>query len=266
MERGTFDRFRALVYQQSGITLGENKLALVNARVAKRLRALGLSDVKSYLDYVQRDERADEVVNLLDVISTNVTSFYREPDHFQFIAERFEEWLARGQQRFRFWCAASSSGEEPYTLAMTLLETAGRRPVDVKILGTDISTRMLERCRAAEYPEERMQSVPAALRTRYFTRVRDNGASRLVAGAPLRRVTVFRRLNLAEPPFPMKGPLDAVFCRNVMIYFDDTVRRGLLSDIHRLLRDDGFLFVGHAESLTGMVSAFRTVQPSVYRK
>ena len=266
MDRETFDRFRALVYQRSGITLGENKQALVNARVAKRLRALGLADAKSYLEFVQRDDRNEEVVHLLDVISTNVTSFYREPDHFDFITQRFTEWLDDGQRRFRFWCAAASSGEEPYTLAMTLIEAAGGRGIDLKILGTDISTRMLEHCQAAEYPEERMEAVPSSLRARYFTRVKDNGSARLVAGDALRRVTVFRRLNLAEPPFPMKGPLDAVFCRNVMIYFDDAVRRRLLADVYRLLRGDGFLLVGHTESLAGMVSDFRTVRPSIYRK
>src|SRR5690349_11738643 len=143
MDKKTFDSFRDFIYQASGISLGANKEALVCARVGKRMRAVGIGDYKGYLDYVMRDQSGAEVVQLLDAVSTNVTNFFREPEHFDFVQTAMQRWIGAGQRRFRFWSAASSTGEEPYTLAMTLLETTGTQTLDLKILATDISTRVL---------------------------------------------------------------------------------------------------------------------------
>ncbi len=266
MEAATFNRFREIVYERSGISLGPNKESLVSARIGKRIRALALSDHNAYLQYVMEDRSGEEVIHLIDAISTNVTSFFRESAHFDFLAKVVAEWRARGQQRFRFWSAASSTGEEPYSMAITLLEALGRSDSDVKILATDISTRVLEKCRAGEYKQDRMQSVPPLLRDRYFDCERHGHETVYVAKPALKRMITFTRINLAEPPFPMQGPFDAVFCRNVMIYFDNTVRSNLLAEIYRLVKPRGYLFVGHAESLTGMMSSFKTVEPSVYIK
>ncbi len=268
LDRKTFETLRRFVYEKSGITLGETKRALVSARLSKRMRVLGIADYDDYLGYVMDDQTGIELTHLLDAISTNVTSFYRESEHFEFTARVFAEWLDQGQRRFRFWSAASSTGEEPYTLAMTLLDTAGSRSgIDMKILATDINTQVLAKCRDGKYPEDKIKTVPEPMKSKYFERVYDkDGETFYTAKQSLKSIIVFRRLNLSQPPFPMKGPLDIIFCRNVMIYFDNTVRKNMLADMHRLLKPGGYLMVGHAESLTGLVKGFNAVKPSIYKK
>ena len=265
MDTKTFQQFRDFIYEKSGITLGPQKMALVSARVGKRMRILNLSDYKAYLKLVRGDSSGAELVQLLDAISTNVTSFYREPVHYNVLAEFLEQWAKSGQTRFRIWCAASSSGEEPYCLAMTVLETLGDlRGLDLRILATDISTRVLEKARCGEYAEDKIEPVPAILKNRYFTKLQRNGERIYQAKIELRRVLSFNRLNLSEVPFPMNGPFDAIFCRNVMIYFDNAVRIDLLKEMHRLLKPAGCLMIGHSESLTGIPVSFKSKQPAVY--
>jgi chemotaxis protein methyltransferase CheR len=266
LEPATFEKYRALIYEKSGIALAPGKEALVSARVAKRLRALMLDDHRVYLRLLKEDESGQELIQLLDAISTNVTSFYREPLHFQMLEKIVGEWRGKGQQRFRIWCAASSTGEEPYTIAMTLREVFGTAPVDARLLATDISTKVLARAQEGIYTEERVKPVPKTLLSRYFDKRGLRDTPEYAVRQSLKDMVLFRRLNLATPPFPMRGPLDIVFCRNVMIYFDNQVRSRLLGEIHRLLKPGGYLFVGHAESLTGMVSPFKLVRPSVYWK
>lgn len=266
MDKDTFNSFRDLVYKRSGISLSEGKEALVSARVAKRMRTLGIQEHREYLNYVVQDPTDNEIVHLLDSISTNVTSFFRESQHFDFVTQAMQQWLAQGQKRFRFWSAACSTGEEPYSLAMTLGEVATGRGLDIKILATDISTRVLDRAVEGFYEPERIETVPAILRERYLTPHSDGRVAYYAIKDPLRAMITFKRLNLSTPPFPMQGPMDIIFCRNVMIYFDNRVRAGLLAEMYRLLKPGGYLMVGHAESLTGMVSDFKAVRPSVYIK
>ncbi len=266
MDRRTFEAFRVLVYEKSGITLGPQKEALVSARVSKRMRALEVPDHRAYLRFVQEDRTGQEIVQLIDAISTNVTSFFREEDHFSFLAEKATEWLAQGQRRFRIWCAAASTGEEPYTIAMTLTEATNSHACDLRILATDISTRVLRHCLEADYDDERVAKIPGALRRRYLEEHHNGNGRRHRVRDELRQLMLFKRLNLAKPPFPMKGPLDMVFCRNVMIYFDNDIRTGLLREVYRMLKPGGYLIVGHAESLTGMLTNFKTVRPSIYIK
>ena len=266
MDRRTFDRFRRLVYEKSGIALGPGKEALVSARVDRRLRALGIDNYGTYLHRVTHDHSGEEIVQLLDAISTNVTSFFREPAHFEFLAQAMVEWQDAGQRRFRVWSAACSTGEEPYSIAITMLGAARSADLDVKILATDISTRVLETCRQGTYPQERLDGVPPALRDHYFTQDGSQNPPRYAVKDLLSRMIVFKRLNLSAPPFPMRGPLDVIFCRNVMIYFDRAVRVRLLQELWRLLKPGGYLLVGHAESLTAMMGEFDTVRPSIYVK
>jgi chemotaxis protein methyltransferase CheR len=256
------------VYQSSGISLNDTKEALVSARVAKRMRALGMSDYGAYLQRVEEDRDGTEIVHLIDAISTNVTSFFREPAHFELLSSLVTRWADEGQKRFRFWSAASSTGEEPYTMAMTLLEAArGRSPLDMRILATDISTTVLQKCREGAYSADKLNGVPPQYRERYFDLRKDpRGSPAYVAKDCMKNLLSFQRLNLSQPPFPMRGPLDVVFCRNVMIYFDNSVRMKLLEEIHRLLKPGGYLMVGHAESLTGMMSNLKVFRPSVYVK
>jgi len=265
MSRKTFARFRTLIYQLSGIALGEGKEGLVRARVSKRMRALGLVDYDAYLEQLMADVTGDEIIELLDVISTNVTSFFREESHFALLSQLGKQWASEKRSRLRLWSAACSTGEEPYTMAMTLLAASEGTATDLKILATDLSTRALDAARAGLYGPDKTACIPRELRARYFERDAKRPAV-LRAGAELRRTVSFARLNLAEIPFPMSGPFDVVFCRNVMIYFDAEVRRRLLSQIQQLLRPGGYLFVGHSESLSGMTAGLRTVQASVYVK
>lgn len=266
MDKATFDVFRDIVYEKSGITLSSKKVALVTARVGKRMRALGIASHREYLDYILRDQTEREFVYLIDAISTNVTSFYREAVHFDFLSKLMTEWLAKGQTRFRLWSAASSTGEEPYTIAITLLEAAKGRNIDMRLLATDISTQVLAKCAEGIYGADKVKPVAPALRDTYFDRVKDAGETKFAAKDVIKRMVTFRRLNLSTPPFPMKGPLDVVFCRNVMIYFDNTVRKGILDETVRLLKPGGYLMVGHSESLTSMMCNLKSVQPSIYMK
>jgi len=266
MDQKVFEQFQQLVYEKSGISLGPQKVALVTARVGKRIRALNISDHEEYLAYVKRDEKGDELVQLLDAISTNVTSFFREAAHFDILAELLADWRKRGQTQFRIWCAASSTGEEPYCLAMTAMEAFQGASVDLRILATDISTRVLDIARKGQYNASKLETVPKQLLDKYFHPPARGGEPVYTVKPELRRLISFNRLNLSTPPFPMKGPMDAVFCRNVMIYFDNVVRTRLVKEIHRLLRPDGYLMVGHSESLTGIDVPFKTMKPAVYKK
>ncbi len=267
MEMGSrvFQDFRSLVYARSGIALGEGKEALVSARIGKRLRHLGLVDFDAYLDWVKGRDGEEEMVHLLDAISTNVTSFFREPAHFEFVAECMRKWMATGQQRFRFWSAASSTGEEPYTLAMTLRESK-ENGEDIRILATDISTRVLEAAKQGRYAAAKLQSLPDGFAKRYFTNLHPKEGSEFEIKEELKRMVLFKRLNLAFPPFPMAGSMDMILCRNVMIYFDNPVRKRLLEEFYRLLKPGGYLLVGHSESLTGLAGKFKTIRPSIYLK
>ncbi len=266
MNQHVFEQFKRLVYDASGITLGPQKVALVNARVSRRMRILGIEEHAHYLQYVTEDESSHELVLLLDSISTNVTSFFREPAHYDVLRKLIHEWDIAQQPRFRIWCAASSTGEEPYCLAMTTLEALGRRHPDFRILATDISTSVLQRAREGTYAAAAMEPVSESLRKKYF-RVQGQGPERsFKVTDELRNIISFNRLNLSAPPFPMKGPMDVVFCRNVMIYFDLAVRTRLVQEITRLLKPGGYLMIGHSESLTGIEAPLRVIQPAVYQK
>jgi chemotaxis protein methyltransferase CheR len=260
-----FQEFRDLLYKASGITLGDGKESLVTSRLGKRMRALELPDFRSYLDFLGTREGEDEMILMLDAISTNVTSFFREAGHFDLIRDLMAEWTRQGQRRFRFWSAASSSGEEPYTLAMTLAEClpAG---CDVRILATDISTRILAAAQRGRYAASKLESLPPGFASRYFRRVGGGSGELYEVDEALKRMILFRRLNLSTPPFPMQGPLDVILVRNVMIYFDNTVRKRLLDECLRLLKPGGYLLVGHAESLAGLTGDFKCLRPSVYAK
>lgn len=256
-----YEAIRTLVHRRAGIALGGSKQALVQARLAKRLRKLELSTYDEYLEYLDGPDSDEEIVQLLDAISTNFTSFFREEKHFDLLAQIVREASQKGLHRFRLWCAAASTGEEPYTLSMVVQEAAPAIN-DLKILATDISTRVLKSCREGAYDAQKFKNVPEPLQRRWW--VRDGGS--FLAGESLRKPLTFARMNLAEAPYAMKGPFDVIFCRNVMIYFDTEGRRKFVNEARRLLAPGGHLFVGSSESLAGIADGFTSVMPSVYRK
>ena len=261
----TFKKLCKVVYDNVGIVLNDNKKALVSARVRKRMTILGIDQFRDYYDYLQHESSGKELVQLLDVISTNVTHFFREAEHFDILSEAATQWVSNGQKKFRFWSAACSTGQEPYAMAMTLSEIKGMQSADLKILGTDISTQVLSHSRQGLYEEKHLKTIPPKLKNKYFEK-RQNGEVSFEIKDSIKKLISFKRLNLAKPPFPMQGPLDAVFCCNVMIYFDNKVRTILINEIYRLLKPGGYLIVGNAESLSGLDTEFKPVKPSVYIK
>jgi len=258
--------FQEILYAQSGIVLKDSKRSLVESRVAQRLRALNMHSYSQYLDYLQSGTPGDELVHLIDVISTNVTKFFREPDHFEILDESVERWVADGRKQLRFWSAACSTGEEPYTMAMTLQPHQQRHDLDLKILATDISTRVLAHAQTGHYAADRVASVPDELRARYFRSRFGSEQEAYVVADELKSLILFRRLNFKKFPYPIKGAFDGIFCRNAMIYFDRDLRTRMVYEFAKLLRPGGILMIGHSETLIGIEKKYRTIKPSVYER
>ena len=259
-----FQKVSELVHRMCGIKLRAGKEALVRSRLMKRLRALGLPGFKEYFKYLENDTTGQELGNMIDVITTNKTSFFRESDHFEFLRQEVIPTL-KGKQG-RFWSAGCSSGEEPYSLAILLREELpGIDRMDVKILATDISVRMLERVRTAVYDAEVLTPIAPVLVQKYFDCFRNDNGYHYRVKDSLRVMVKHARLNLMDP-WPMKGPFNAIFCRNVMIYFDRPTQERLINRFFDLLEPGGNLFVGHSESLSSITHSFNYVKPAVYRK
>jgi chemotaxis protein methyltransferase CheR len=267
MDAAVFRQLKQIAYDKAGIELRPGKESLVSARVNKRLRALGLESYREYMKVLDGGRNETELIQFLDVISTNFTNFYRERVHFEVLDKHLKDLASHDQRRFRIWCAAASSGEEPYTLAITVREALAGVQADAKILATDISTRVLMQAVRGMYPKKTVEPVPASLRKKYFdVRSDEAGESIFIVRDPLRELLAFKRLNLNETPYPMRGPLDAIFVRNVMIYFDDPMRQKVIDQMERLLAPGGLLFIGHSETLTTIKTSLKTQQVSVYRK
>ncbi|GLQ48924.1 CheR family methyltransferase [Dyella flava] len=264
-----FQFLRDFVYQHCGISLGEQKRQLVQGRLLRRLRALGLKDFSGYCELLRRDPDG-ELGELASVISTNVTSFFREMHHYDLLVEELlPRWLEAKKQsgRLRIWSAGCSTGEEPYALAMVLAEALERTgsKVDARILATDLSPQALETARAGTYAMERMGGVSDARRNRWF--LRGEGAYEGLAQVHprLRELVTIQPLNLLHD-WPMRGPFDAIFCRNVVIYFDKPTKQRLFERYAGLLEQGGYLFLGHSESMYGLSDSFELVGRTVYRK
>jgi chemotaxis protein methyltransferase CheR len=251
LDEASFQRVARLASEVAGIHLRPGKETLVQMRLASRLRAVGAASFSEYLDAVEGSPD-DELTRFIEALTTHKTSFFREAHHFEFLAA----WSKGRTGPVRGWSAGCSSGEEPYTLAMILLDALGPA-ADFRILGTDISASVLASARAGAYDEEALSAIPARFRSR-FVRGRAMGPE---IGARVR----FARLNLMGA-WPMRGPFDFIFCRNVMIYFDRETRHRLCQRFHRLLGPGGHLFLGHSESLMAGAEGFSYVQPAVYRK
>jgi chemotaxis protein methyltransferase CheR len=262
LEPRQVQKISELVYRTAGINLKQNKEALVRARLMKRLRTLGIRRVEEYIELIESDPAGPEIGCLIDVMTTNKTSFFRETEHFSFLRDSVLPQMTT--VRLRFWSAACSSGEEPYTLAIVLREhLAGLDGRDVRILATDISRRMLAKAREAVYPQAVVQEAPLAQYRKYFTPLTGSGAVRVAA--EVRRMVHLAYLNLMEP-WPMKGAFQVIFCRNVMIYFDRSTQQALIQRFWDRLEEGGYLFVGHSEGLSAIHHRFRYVRPAVYRK
>jgi chemotaxis protein methyltransferase CheR len=264
-----FVRFQALVHREAGIWLSPAKKALLVGRLAKRLRALGLASLRDYYELARTDEA--ERTHMLDCISTNETHFFREPRHFELLAGRvYPAWQAaatagRRPRRIRAWSAACSTGEEPYSLAMSLLQAFPRGlGWSIDILATDLSTRALDQARRAVWPIAKSGEIPTPFLKRFMLRGTGGEEGRMKVGPELEPLVRFARLNLNDEAYPRLGEFDLVFCRNVLIYFDAAAKARVLERLAGHLAPDGLLFLGHAESAGAASGLLRTVMPSVY--
>jgi len=262
---GDFRKIVNLVMDKTGIVINDKKRAFVHGRLGRRLRALGLDDFSDYCRLLESPDGEPEHAMLVNAITTNHTSFFREPHHFDYLTGSVLPAIARdsaGTGRLRIWSAGCSTGEEPYTLAMALCGFEPMRGWDRKILATDLDTNVVAHARSGRYDGERARTIPDAYRKRYVTMQPDGSAS---MGDELRELISFGPLNLLEP-WPMRGPFDVVFCRNVVIYFDKPTQAKLFDRYADILRPDGWLFVGHSESLLNITDRFQLVGRTVYRR
>ena len=269
-----FHKISDLVYEHCGINLHAGKKELVRARLAKRLRQGNFRTFSEYMRHVLEDTTGKEFSVLIDSLSTNLTSFFREGQHFEFLRNKFlpslmERKRAKPDFRIRAWSAGCSSGEEPYSIAITLLDAVqGQGRWDIKILATDISTSVLEVAKTGIYDKQRVEPVSPMQRQRYFLVSRTEDQKVFEVNQNLRDIVIFKYLNLMGnwPIDTRHGGLDFIFCRNVMIYFDKPTQRRLVNRFWDILSSGGILFTGHSESLTGIEHKFRYVQPTIYAK
>jgi chemotaxis protein methyltransferase CheR len=261
-----FDRLRELVREHTGIALAESKRQLVYGRLARRLRALKLNSFSEYIKVLERGEAA-ELEEFTNAVTTNLTSFFREPHHFEFLAtEALPEMASRAaHRRLRLWCCAASTGEEPYSIAMVLREAqALLAGWDVKLLATDLDSNVLGHGKWGVYARERFESMGSKRIARFFEAV-SGDEGKLSAADELRDVITFKQLNLMHE-WPMKGPFDAIFCRNVIIYFDKDTQRMLFERMAALQRPGDFLFLGHSESLYRVSERYELIGRTIYRR
>ncbi|HSW14198.1 MAG TPA: CheR family methyltransferase [Solimonas sp.] len=258
-----FERVRELIHGRVGIALAPAKRDMVYSRLVRRLRNLGLDSFSNYLDRLS-DPKSPEWESFTNALTTNLTSFFRESHHFEMLAQHLLK-QPRGAT-IKLWSSAASTGEEPYSMAITAIETFGTETPPVRILATDVDTQVLAAAERGVYPLERLERLSEERRRRYFRRGTGSmeGYCRVIE--PLRRLISFRPLNLLDPRWPMRGPFAAVFCRNVMIYFDKPTQHRLLERIAPMLTPDGLLFAGHSESFFHAADVVTSVGRTVYRR
>jgi chemotaxis protein methyltransferase CheR len=257
------DRVIELAHRACGIDLSRGKKELIQARLGKKIRESNFTSFRHYYDHVTADHTGEELLALLDALTTNYTSFLREPAHFDFLRRHIGH-LTEGP--IRVWSAACSSGEEPYTIAMSLLEQLGAAASNrVHILASDISTRALAAAERGIYEADRFRDFPPDWRSKYLLRGADRAAGFYRIKPAVRRLIEFARLNLMEP-FPAAAPFQVIFCRNVMIYFDKETQARLVNRLASFLEPGGYLLIGHSESLTGLSHCYEYIQPAVYRR
>lgn len=267
-----FRLFQELVRVHTGIALSEHKRSLIASRLGKRLRALGLASFRGYYDYLARETGQEELENFVNAITTNKTDFYREGLHFEFLEKEFVPALkvraARtGERRIRIWSAGCSTGEEPYTIAITLRESLENLLAwDVRILASDIDTQVLAQAAQGIYPAERVADIPRPILERHFLRGIGSQAGLVRVSPRVRDLVTFRQINLLEEPWPIQTAFDCIFCRNVIIYFDKPTQRRLVERFAGYLKADGYLFLGHSETLYGVSDRFVFLRNTIYRK
>jgi len=265
-----YELFRKLVYSHSGINLGSEKQHLVRARLGKRLRQGGFSSFKAYYDHVLNDNTGEEMAMLLDAISTNTTHFFREKRHFELLAKTIKqkiEELGNRTWQIRIWSAGCSSGEEPYSIAMTVHDIIKHNTnVELKLLATDLSVKVLSKAKLGVYEAIRLGTLPPGFARTYFRRCGGRTSSQVQVIPDIRQLVTFARFNLMQDKFPFRYQFDAIFCRNVMIYFDRPTQEALIARYYEHLKPGGLFLIGHSESLNALRHQYSYVEPASYRK
>lgn len=264
-----FNQLSQLVYQHAGIHLPPQKKELVRSRLTKFLRSRKLASFHEYYQGVLKDTTGLELINLLDAISTNMTAFWREPKHFEFLGQELLPSLrqkCKKAPQWRLWSAGCSSGEEPYTMAMVLLNAlASKDLAGVKIYASDINTQVLNQAQRGIYPLSRVEPLSPEWRRRYFQKGVNQFEGYVRVKPEVKQLVEFFRLNLMDH-FPFKQEFDVIFCRNVMIYFEKGTQTELVNKFYQCLKPNGYLFIGHSESLCNISHQFAYVKPTIYRK
>ena len=267
-----FELFRKLIYEKSGIKLSPDKKNLIQSRLMKRLIFRNCETFLQYYYCIKNDPAGEEMIAMLNAMSTNLTKFFREEEHFNFLNSKvlpdlISQKRIEVERKLRVWSAGCSSGEEAYSLGITILRHIDTPLVwNIKILATDISTDILKMAADGVYEEDKINNIPKELFKEYFDREGSEYNNCYKVKPLLRNLMTFRRLNLIDERYPFKGKFDFIFCRNVMIYFDKKTQEGIVNRFYSCLEDGGYLFIGHAESLNGVKSPFKYELPSVYRK
>ncbi|PLX19716.1 MAG: chemotaxis protein CheR [Marinilabiliales bacterium] len=265
-----FNRLSNFVFQQSGIKMPPIKKIMLQSRLQRRLRDLKITSFKEYADYVFSDEgQKYEIVHMLDAVSTNKTDFYREPVHFDFLRNQILPEFYKEDKRnaMKIWSAGCSSGEEPYTIAITLNEFKISNPgFDYEILGTDISTKILQQANSAIYKEDRINVVPLDIKKKYFLKSKDRENKTVRVGKQLREKIRYQRLNFMDLTYNINDFFDVIFCRNVLIYFNRETQEEVIHKLCKNLKSGGYLFIGHSESILGMDLPLQQIKPTIYKR
>ncbi|TXI76267.1 MAG: chemotaxis protein CheR [Dechloromonas sp.] len=256
-----FQRISKLIYQYAGISLSPVKQDMVYSRLARRLRATGKNSFADYLDALEKD-RGDEWERFVNSLTTNLTSFFREPHHFPIFADHLQKIGTR--RPIRVWCSAASTGEEPYSIAMTVAETFGTNASHVSIFASDLDTNVLATAEKGVYPIERVEKLSPERLRRFFLRGTGSQDGYVAVRPEIRRMVQFQRVNLLDTSYPVKGPVDVIFCRNVMIYFDKPTQYKILSRFAPMMQADGLMFAGHSESFLHAADLFKSLGKTVY--
>lgn len=256
-----FSRVRKLIYDHAGINLSDAKKDMVYSRLGRRLRATGLRSFRDYLALLETNNE-EEWEAFVNALTTNLTSFFREAHHFPILAAHMQKIKQR--RPLELWCSAASTGEEPYTMAMTMVDVFGTYTPPVRILATDLDTSVLKKAEAGIYPLERVEKLPPDVLKRFFLKGAGQNAGFVKVRQELRDMITFRQLNLLDPKWPITGPFDAVFCRNVMIYFDKSTQYKILQKFIPVMRRDALFFAGHSESFQHAVDLLHIQGRTVY--
>jgi len=257
-----FERVKSIIYRKAGINLAESKKQLVYSRLARRLRALGLPNFSSYLAYLE--STPDEQEEFINALTTNLTSFFRESHHFDILAN-FAKAHSQSSRKLRVWCSASSTGEEPYSIAITLVEAYGRYDPPVEIIASDIDSNVLREASMGVYPMNRIEALSLEQKKQFFLRGKGNNSGKVRVIQPLRDLIEFKQINLLDSAWPLKPPFDVIFCRNVMIYFDKPTQLKLLERMTHLLSKDGLYIAGHSESFSHAGHLVKLVGKTTYQ-